>query len=187
MSTEGSQVTGLLARWGEDDQAREQLVGLLYQELRGMARALLASDEGSTLQPTALVNEAFLRLLGNQAGFADRRHFFGAAARAMRQVLVDRLRHHAADKRDGGRRPLALDQALDVAAADNLELLQLDQCLRQLDALDPRAARIVELRYFAGLTLQQTAEVLDLHTATVSADWAHARAWLQRQLDRAGD
>ena len=152
-----------------------------------MARALLASDEGSTLQPTALVNEAFLRLLGNQAGFADRRHFFGAAARAMRQVLVDRLRHHAADKRDGGRRPLALDQALDVAAADNLELLQLDQCLRQLDALDPRAARIVELRYFAGLTLQQTAEVLDLHTATVSADWAHARAWLQRQLDRAGD
>lgn len=186
MAGDDTQLAELLARWGQDGDAREALVGRLYAELRGMARSLLADDGGPTLQPTALVNEAVIRLLGpGNHSFDDRRHFMGAAARAMRQVLVDRLRQRLADKRDGGRRPLSLDHALDIAGADNFELLALDQGLTQLAAQDERAARIVELRYFAGLTLQQTAALLDLHPATVSADWAHARAWLQRHLSSA--
>ncbi len=183
MPGDDTQLADLLARWGDDEGARTALVSRVYTELRSMARSLLAEDGGPTLQPTALVNEAFLRLLGpGNHAFEDRRHFMGAAARAMRQVLVDRLRQRMADKRDGGRRPLSLDHALDIAGVDNLELLELDQGLNQLAAHDERAARIVELRYFAGLTLQQTAALLDLHPATVSADWAHARAWLQRHL-----
>ncbi|HPF72756.1 MAG: ECF-type sigma factor [Lysobacteraceae bacterium] len=176
-------VTGLLARWGEDAQAREQLVAMLYAELRRLARGLLSGSGEQTLQPTALVNEAFLKLLGADAdSFDNRRHFFGAAARAMRQVLVDRARRRHSDKRGSGVRPLSLDHALGIPVADDAELLVLDDALRRLELLDPQAARVVELRYFGGLTLEQTAEVVGIHTSTVSAEWAHARAWLRQHM-----
>lgn len=179
-----NEVTGLLARWGDDSRAREQLVEMLYAELRRLARGLLAGSGDYTLQPTALVNEAFLRLLGaSNDSFDNRRHFFGAAARAMRQVLVDRARRRHSGKRGSGVRPLSLDHAQDIAVADDSELLSLDDSLRQLEAVDPRAARIVELRYFGGLTLDQTAEVVGIHVSTVSSEWAHARAWLRRRME----
>ncbi|MEZ5465649.1 MAG: ECF-type sigma factor [Lysobacteraceae bacterium] len=176
-------VTGLLARWGDDAAAREQLVAMLYAELRRLARGLLSGSGEQTLQPTALVNEAFLKLLGAESdSFDNRRHFFGAASRAMRQVLVDRARRRHSDKRGSGVRPLSLDHALGIPVADEAELLVLDDALRRLEALDPQAARVVELRYFGGLTLEQTAEVIGIHPSTVSSEWAHARAWLRQHM-----
>lgn len=140
-------VTGLLARWGNDADARERLVAMLYAELRRLARGLLNGGEEQTLQPTALVNEAFLKLLGTESdGFDNRRHFFGAAACAMRQVLVDRARRRQSEKRGSGVRPVSLDNALGIPVADDGELLTLNDALCRLEALDPQAARVVELR-----------------------------------------
>ena len=180
-----SEISGLLARWGESAKARDDAVRILYSELRRVAGGVYASSGPGheTLQPTALINEAMLKLLGGaNAAFDDRRHFFGAAARAMRQVLVDRARHRLASKRGDGVRPLPLDSALDVALPAADELIALDDALTRLEALDAQAARVVELRYFAGLTLEETAAVLDVSTATVKRDWAMARAWLYREL-----
>lgn len=183
--TPASEISGLLARWGESAKARDDAVRILYSELRRVAGGVYASSGPGheTLQPTALINEAMLKLLGGaNAAFDDRRHFFGAAARAMRQVLVDRARHRLASKRGDGVRPLPLDSALDVALPAPDELLALDDALSKLEALDPQAARIVELRYFGGLTLEQTADALGIHASTVSAEWAHARAWLAQAI-----
>lgn len=180
-------ISGLLARWGESAKARDDAVRILYAELRRVAGGVYASSGPGheTLQPTALINEAMLKLLGgSNPAFDDRRHFFGAAARAMRQVLVDRARSRNAGKRGDGVRPLPLDAALDVALPAADELIALDAALTQLDALDPQAARVVELRYFAGLTLEQTADALGIHASTVSAEWAHARAWLAAAIGK---
>jgi len=183
MGSHSVDVTGLLERWGEDGQAREKLAETLYAELRSLARGMLSGSGEQTLQPTALVNEAFLRLLGGRTdSFEGRRHFFGAAARAMRQVLVDRARRRHSDKRGSGVRPLSLDHALGIPVADDGELLALDDALKKLESVDARAARVVELRFFGGLTLDQTAEVVGIHPSTVSSEWTHARAWLRRQM-----
>ncbi|MBD8524601.1 ECF-type sigma factor [Pseudomarimonas arenosa] len=177
-------VTALLAQWADDDSARERLIDSVYAELRQLARSLMGAGAAAavTLQPTAVVNEALIKLLGNTSVFEDRRHFFGSAARAMRQVLVDHFRRKQSEKRGGDIDFTSLELAQALPVADVTELMALDEALSRLDSLDAQAARIVELRYFAGLTLDETADVLGIHPATVSKEWAHARAWLKRAL-----
>jgi|CXWL01.1.fsa_nt_gi RNA polymerase sigma factor (TIGR02999 family) len=180
---EHADLTGWLAAWHAGDRAAgERVCARVYAELRGMAAGLLGPSGASTLQPTALVNEAFIKLIGADAGFQSRAHFFGAAARAMRQVLVDAARARQADKRGNGQRAEPLDIALDVAIADSSELLALDDALSRLEALDPQAARIVELRFFAGLSIDETAAALGLHASSTYREWQHARAWLKSRL-----
>ena len=184
-------VTALLdrARAGDAD-AFDRLVGELYGELRAIAHAqrrrLGASD---TVNTTAVVHEAYAKLDGRAGGagraFADRAHFFRVAARAMRDVIVDYARAQTAAKRGGSGRPVALDAAGPLAAPGALdpgEVLTLDAALGDLERLDPDCARIAELRYFAGLTVEETAEALDLSPATVKRRWAVTRAWLYRRL-----
>lgn len=177
-------LTQWLAAWHAGDRAAgERVCARVYAELRGMAAGLLGPGAAArTLQPTALVNEALIKLLGADVDFDSRAHFFGAAARAMRQVLVDAARAQQADKRGGGVAAEPLDVALDVAVADSSELLALDDALSRLEALDPQAARIVELRYFGGLSIEQTAMALGLHPSSAYREWQHARAWLRRRL-----
>ena len=180
----GVDLTGWLAAWhGGDRAAAERLFARVYRELRQMAAGLLSGGAPArTLQPTALVNEAMIKLIGGDAGFESRAHFFGAAARAMRQVLVDHARRHHADKRGGGQTLEALEAASGVAVEDGAELVALDEALSKLDALDPQAARIVELRYFAGLSIDETAAVLGLHPSSAYREWQHAKAWLKKEL-----
>lgn len=187
-------VTVLLdrARAGDAD-AFDRLVGQLYGELRAMARAqrrrLGAAD---TVNTTAVVHEAYAKLGGRGDGgpaYADRAHFFRVAARAMRDVIVDYARAQRTDKRGGPGRDLTLDAAGPLAGpgvVDPAEVLSLDAALADLERLDPEAARIAELRYFAGLTVEETAEALDLSPATVKRRWAVARAWLYRRLSDSG-
>lgn len=177
-------LTGWLAAWHAGDRAAgERVCGRVYAELRGMAAGLLGPGAaGGTLQPTALVNEALIKLIGADADFDSRAHFFGAAARAMRQVLVDAARARHADKRGNGQRAEPLEIALDVAIPDSSELLALDDALSQLELLDPQAARVVELRYFAGLSIDETAAALGLHPSSAYREWQHARAWLKGRL-----
>jgi RNA polymerase sigma factor (TIGR02999 family) len=174
--------TVLLQRWQDGDAgAGETLLARVYAELRGLAALWLRDSGGVTLQPTALVNEGLLKLLGQVGQFESRAHFFGSAARAMRQVLVDAARRRQADKRGGGEAALTLGAA-DAQGADPIDLLLLDDVLRQLEALDARQARIVELRYFVGLSIEETAAALELHPSSVNREWAMARAWLRRAL-----
>lgn len=179
-----SDITQLLdaARSG-DSRAYQQLIPLLYQELRVLARRQLARERvDHTLQPTELVSEAYLRLLGPQAKFENRAHFFGAAAVAMRRVLVDYARERAAKKRGGDvERVTFVD--LDVASEEpDLDLLELDEALGLLEAEDERLGRLVQLRYFAGLSIKETAEVMGTSPATVKRDWTFARAWLLEKM-----
>jgi len=178
-------VTRLLRRAGEgDDHALDRVFPLIYDELQRIARAQLGRERGGhTLQATALVNEAYLKLVqGPPTGAADRGHFLGIAARAMRQVLVDHARAWAAAKRGGGTAPATLNEELAGVASDPSELLALDQALDRLDALDPRLRQVVELRYFAGLQDDEIGEVLGVTRRTVQRDWTKARAWLHRAL-----
>lgn len=181
-------ITALLVAPGPDDPARvDELVPLVYDELRRMAHNLMrAEGDARTLDTTALVHEAYLKLAGNQELPArGRRYFFGAAARAMRQVLVDEARRRGAAMRGAGARPLALD-AIDVASpATDAGLVELDQALDRLARVYPRQARVVECRFFAGLSVEETAETLDLSPRTVKRDWSLAEAWLYRELARA--
>ena len=175
--------TTLLQRWQDGDaRAGEALLARAYAELRGLAACWLRdSGGGVTLQPTALVNEGLMKLLGQVGEFESRAHFFGSAARAMRQVRVDAARRRQAGKRGGGEAALTLGAA-DAQGTDPIDLLLLDDVLRRLEALDPQQARIVELRYFVGLSIEDTAAALGLHASTVNRDWAMARAWLRRAL-----
>ena len=161
-----------------DEKAFESLVALVYGELRRMAASMMRNQAaGHTLQPTALVNEAYLRLVQGGNKWDGRAHFFGAAARAMRQVLTAHARHHAAQKRDGGVRVTFHD--IDVAAPEPaLDLLALDEALTALAGVDERYTRVMELRYFAGCSLPEIAELTGRSLATVKRDWAYARAWL---------
>lgn len=184
-------VTQLLAAWNAGDrQALDALLPQVYVELRRQARRALAREgDGHTLQPTALVHEAYLRLVEQRpARFESRSQFFGIAARCMRQVLVDAARTRRAAKRGGGGAAVtlgALDAAGRAQAAErDVDVLALDEALERLAALDPDQARLVELRYFAGLTLDETAAVLGISTATVSREWSVARRWLRRELER---
>jgi RNA polymerase sigma factor (TIGR02999 family) len=181
-------ITALLAAGGPDDPARvDELVPLVYDELRRMAHGLMRGEgDARTLDTTALVHEAYLKLAGDQQLPArGRRYFFGAAARAMRQVLVDEARRRGAERRGGGARPLALD-GIDVASpATATDLVEIDRALERLAASYPRQARVVECRFFAGLSVDETAETLELSARTVKRDWALAEAWLYRELARA--
>ena len=180
-------VTTLLQAWHQgDESARDRLVPLVYDELHRLARAQFAREKsGHTLQPTALVHEAYLRLMDHQAlDWQGRTHFFALAAMTMRRVLVSHARKQRAAKRGQGGVAVTLCEEHAVAEAQDVDVLALDAALGALEAIDPRQARIVELRYFAGLTIEETAEALGISPATVKLDWSLARAWLFRKLSR---
>jgi RNA polymerase sigma factor (TIGR02999 family) len=173
-----------------DPHAAEQLLPLVYDELRRVAAAQLAREApGHTLDATALVHEAYVRLVGqaDQADFANRRHFFGAAAQAMRRILVENARRKRAAKRGGHLKRRLLDPDKLHAAAVSEDLLALEEALAKLAAAEPQVAELVQLRYFAGLSIPQVAEVLGVSPRTADAWWAYARAWLLAELQDAGD
>lgn len=166
--------------------AADRLLREVYDELRRLAANRLEQlPPGQTLQPTALVHEAYLRLFGGPTQWQNRSHFFGAAANAIRNILVERARRVGAIRRGGGRKKLPLDSVQLEGTPDNsANVLAVHEALVRLDAADPRKGRIVALRFFAGLTIDQVAETLGLSTATVEREWSFARAWLHRELDR---
>jgi RNA polymerase sigma factor (TIGR02999 family) len=181
-------ITGLLRRWRDGDaHALDELTPLVYDELHRLAAPYMRRERADhTLQPTALVHEAFLRLTGvRRADFQNRVHFYGAAAQVMRRILVDHARRHRAAKRGRGDTVLELDEAMSVGIDLRLDLVHLDEVLQQLTAVAERPARVVELRYFGGLSIEETAAVLDIAPATVKRHWAFARAWLHRALSAA--
>jgi RNA polymerase sigma factor (TIGR02999 family) len=181
-------VTRLLERMGAGDHsAADQLMPLVYDELRARARRYLRGRAGVSLQPTALVHEAYLRLADAPDGWNGRTHFFAVAAIAMRQILLDHARHHGRDKRGGNRRRVTLDEAVAWEAGPDVDLLALGQALERLAALDQRQARIVELRIFAGMTAEEISEVLEISRRSVQRDWAFAKAWLRAELDGSGE
>ncbi len=180
-----SEVTRLLDRWGGGDrEALEQLMPLVYAELRGLANGYLRGERSEhTLQPTALVHEAYLRLAGQRVEtWESRGHFFGVAAQLMRFILVDHARRKARDKRGGDACRVPLDEAVLTYEARSIDLLDLDDALAALVLLDPRQAEIVELRFFGGLSIEETAEALALSPATIKREWCVARAFLHRRL-----
>jgi len=174
-----------LARAG-NEPAVDQLVPLVYGELRRIAARFMRRERpGQTLQTTALVHEAYLRLLKDQdISFQNRAHFLGIAARSMRQILVEHARARDAEKRGGERRRITLDEAVAAGVPRDIDLLALDLALERLAVLDPNRARIVELRFFGGLTNEETAAALGVSPATVKRAWTVARAWLYRELTR---
>jgi RNA polymerase sigma factor (TIGR02999 family) len=184
-------VTGLLRAWAAGEPgAVDALFPAVYEELRRQARrAMRRESEAHTLQPTALVHEVYLRLVDQrQARWESRSQFFAVAAQAMRRVLVDHARTRRRAKRGSGRTPLALEQ-VDVAelapdAGADIDVLDLDEALTRFAVVDPRKARLVELRYFGGLSIPEAAAVLGVSAATVTREWAVARAWLRRELGR---
>jgi RNA polymerase sigma factor (TIGR02999 family) len=178
------QVSRLLADWSkEDPAARDALVAIVYKELQRLAHHYMQGERANhTLQTTALVNEAYLRLTDlTRMQWRDRAHFFAMAATLMRRVLVDHARDRARDKRGGGVVFTALEDE-PMAAPSSIDALALDEALDRLAAIDPQHARIVELRYFAGLTIEETSEALRISPATVKREWTFARAWLHHQL-----
>jgi RNA polymerase sigma factor (TIGR02999 family) len=182
------QVSELLANWNQGDpEAREALMPLVYNELRKLAASHLRRERSDhTLQPTALVHEVYLRLAEQKnVQWEDKGHFFGVAAQMMRRILVDHARGHVADKRGGGLPKVALNEAIAMSRERPAELLALDDSLTRLASNDPQQARIVELRVFVGLTIEQTAQVMNISPATVKRDWNMAKAWLLREIDQA--
>ena len=174
----------LLRAWaGGDSEALDKLTPRVYRELRRVAARLLQNEPGVSLQTTDLVHEAYLRLVNaRELDWQDRAHFFAVAATQMRRILLDRARRRAAGKRGGGALRLDLTKSLDVAQAKARELVALDDALNALAELDPRKSRIVELRFFGGLSVQETAEVVKVSSDTVMRDWKLARAWLLTEL-----
>ena len=189
MSTDGPSdvsrpITELLVKWtGGDAAALEALIPLLYNELHRLAHSYLRGEkQGHTLQSTALVNEAYLRLVSQIPGRIDSRaHFLGVAAHLMRQILVDHARAQRAAKRDGGQR-IELVEALHPLQCEDIDLVALDEALENLSKLDPDQCRVVEMRFFGGLSVEETATAMGVSAATVKREWATARAWLSREL-----
>ena len=182
-------VTAALRAWRNGDaRAQDELMKLVYPELHKKAERLLARErQGHTLQPTALISELYLRLVDQrQAEWVDRAHFFAIAARIMRRVLLDHARKHVAGKRGGAARPIPLDLAGELPASAPNDLEVLDEALGDLAALDATAAAVVELRFFGGLSVEETAAVLGSSTATVGRQWRAARAWLHARLGQDG-
>ena len=180
-------VTEMLRAWRRGEAAAlDRLMPLVYAELKRIAAAYLRRESsGHTLQATALVNEAYLKLVDQtRADWQNRAQFFGVAAQLMRRILVDHAREHRAVKRGSGVERITFDAALDVPQAHDVDLLALDDALSELARFDPRQSRIIELRYFAGLEINETAEVLGISPATVKREWTSARAWLYNQLNR---
>ena len=187
MESSSHHVTQLLRAWGDGDaRALERLVPLVYDELHRLARRYMAQERpGHTLQTTALVNEAYLRLVDStQASWQNRTQFFAICAQVMRRILVDWARARQAAKRGGEAQPLELEEALVVSEKPGEDLVALDDALRELAAVDPRKSRVVELRFFGGLSVEESAEVLDVSVETVMRDWKFAKTWLRRELSR---
>jgi RNA polymerase sigma-70 factor (ECF subfamily) len=171
---------------GGNKEAPARLMPLVYDELRRLADHYLRQERPDhTLQPTALVHEAYLRLIDQtRVDWQNRAHFFGVAAQLMRRILVDHARRHRASKRGGLQQKLTLDEAVDYSQARDFDLVRLDEALTALAEFDARQSRVVELRFFGGLTIEETAEVLDISPATVKVDWSMAKAWLRREILR---
>jgi RNA polymerase sigma factor (TIGR02999 family) len=181
----GNDVTILLRAWsGGDKKALDRLAPLVYRELRRIAGRMMATERPNhTLQATALVNEAYVRLVDTrEVSWQDRAHFFALCARAMREILIDHARARASAKRGGGEVALELDEGLIAVKSPEANLLELDDALKRLAELDPRKSQVVELRYFGGLSLEETAETLKVSTKTVQRDWNLARGWLYQEL-----
>jgi RNA polymerase sigma factor (TIGR02999 family) len=179
-------VTALLRDWSRGDEtALDQLLPLVYAELRNIAARQLRNERPNhTLQPTALVHEVYLRLVDQrQVDWQNRAHFLGVAARVMRRILVDHARRHGARKRGDGLQSISIDDAKDLAASQDMPVLALDHALGRLEKVDPGLARIVELRAFGGLTIEEAAHVLEVSASTAKREWRTAKAWLQRELD----
>jgi RNA polymerase sigma factor (TIGR02999 family) len=182
-----SEVTLLLQGWRNGDRnALDALLPLVYQELRRLAHFQLQRErQDHTLQTAALVHEAYLRLIGlNPPRWESRTHFFAIAAQLMRQILVDYARRHVAVKRGGGACKVSLEEATLVSKQKDVDVLSLDDALKALAKIDPRQSRVVELRFFAGLSLEEISEALEIAPATVQRDWTAARAWLHREISR---
>jgi RNA polymerase sigma factor (TIGR02999 family) len=187
MDSQPAEVTRLLRAWGGGDHAAlEKLTPMVYAELRRMARRYMQHEKpGNTLQATALVNEAFLRLV-DLAGvrWQDRAHFFAISAQMMRRILVDAARARASGKRGGGAVRLNLNESIDGLSGPDERLVDLDDALEALAQFDARKAKVVELRFFGGLSVEETAEVLKISVDTVMRDWKLARAWLMHEMSR---
>ena len=186
--TLSGQVSKLLNDWREGNQgALDSLIPLVYKELRRLARHRLRAERPDhTFQSAALVNEAYLRMVQqkNNMQLQNRAHFFGVAAQLMRQILVDYGRNHRAAKRGGGVARLTLDTNVAFLRKAELDVVALDDALNQLAALDAKQSRIIELRFFGGLSIEETATVLDISPATVKREWSTARAWLKREMGK---
>jgi RNA polymerase sigma factor (TIGR02999 family) len=184
-SDQPGHVTRLLERWGGGDQsALDELMPLVYAELQQLAAAYLRRERpGHTLQTTALIHEAYLRLVGQKHGrWHGRKHFYGIAARLMRQVLVEHARRRRAEKRGGGGAAVTLSHPDEVAGAPEADVLAVHEALERLAAFDEQQARVVELRFFGGLSIEEAAEALGVGHATIEREWGLARAWLRREL-----
>ncbi len=185
MTAPSEEVTQLLIAWSNGSQdALDRLMPLVYAELRQMAKRYMSRQApGHTLQTTALIHEAFLKLVDqSEKHFQNRAHFFGVAAQAMRHILVDYARSRRYAKRGGGAAPVPLDEAAVVSGERAAELVALDDALEALAKVDPRKSRVVEMRYFGGLSVEETAEVLKVSVDTVMRDWRLAKTWLLREL-----
>jgi RNA polymerase sigma-70 factor, ECF subfamily len=185
--SESVQITGLLGAWaGGDAAALERLTPVVYGELRRMARRYMQGEaDGNTLQPTALVNEAYLRLVGiADLSWQNRAHFFAVSANIMRRILVDAARARLADKRGGEILKVNLNESIDGLPEKSSALIALDEALAALEKFDERKARVVELKFFAGLSVDEIAEVLKMSERNVMRDWSLARAWLMREMAR---
>jgi RNA polymerase sigma factor (TIGR02999 family) len=169
----------------DDRQSIDSLLPIVYQELRRLAASYLRRERpGQTLQPTALVHEAYLRLMTDKPGrWQNRAHFCAIAAHSMRQILIERARARGAQKRGGARQRVTLDEALVAGGERSIDLVALDQALERLTALDPEQGRLVELRFFGGLTVEETADAMNISPATVKRHWTVACAWLARELE----
>ncbi len=183
------EITTLLADWrGGDDQAEERLMALIYPQLRRIAaRRLPRDDRPFTLETGDLVQEAYLMLLGQDAEWQDRAHFFSVAALLMRRIVVDYARRRSRAKRGGGQPHVTLDEASELTRGNAAGWLDLDAALTKLARIDARAARIVELRFFTGMTVDEVAQALDLSPATVTRNWRFARSWLRRRMAAGGE
>lgn len=183
------EITQLLRAWGDGRKdAADRLMPLVYTELHRLAKAYMVRERPNhTLQATALVNEAYVRLVdGAQANFADRSHFFAICAQVMRRILVDWARGRRSQKRGGGLQPVELNADQIVSPESEVDLVGLDDALKALEKVDPRKARMVELRFFGGLSVEETAAVLEVSGETVMRDWRLAKSWLRREMAREG-
>jgi RNA polymerase sigma factor (TIGR02999 family) len=188
-SNTSHEVSELLGRWrGGDPEALESLIPLVYTELRKLARGYLRRERPNhTLQSAALVHEAYVRLANHASpNWQNRTHFFGVAARLMREILVEHARSRGAAKRGAAVSTIAFNEALGIPQQQNMDLIRLDDALHRLATLDERQCRIVELRFFAGLSIEDTSEALGISAATVSREWTTARLWLRREVARTG-
>ncbi|HXG92144.1 MAG TPA: sigma-70 family RNA polymerase sigma factor [Blastocatellia bacterium] len=185
MPSQSDEVTQLLIRWSKGDKAAlDELIPIVYAELKKLARRYMGRERlDHTLQTSALINEAYLKLIDNRSTeWQNRSHFFAVAAQIMRHILIDHARSYRYAKRGAGAEKVPLDEAEDLRIHRAEELVALDEALKQLEAVDPRKSRIIELRFFGGLTVEETAEVMGLSPVTVMREWRAAKAWLHQAM-----